>query len=530
MFKAGFGIALAGIAGFVAYDALGNGLNHIENVHSSTVDAVSGPDISHIQPEIKIEDPIVPPSPVVHHINIEATADHGQGAISTLRELQNNLKVEYGNNLDNAPESVKHILNTDAHKLAQEYGMYKPGEDAESAFIKSGSSFKVDENGNLTYQEVGSNESIILESGNPNVVEADYSGKMSDTDHSGLQVENTNPVHDESLNEYKLPEQVDEITGQPVGKENIINNENSNIENNIEEPINEDKLPEKVEPVVDEKIVPEDASNLVDDKYELPPQVDQVIEQPVENISELKNFEFKNSDQIISITDNNSSLHMQFIYDRDGKIIDVDIGGNINSTEPDPYAVESELDKLGTNDKMDAEIDIFKMRMNAEFLEKLPHDTYEYKFLHEEVANMQKDIIKNYGDVLDHGKLESGVLSININPENSEVNNFSPEVLEKINATYVENINHLFPDNENTYAWENIKNKTPDDLFKIEKESGLNELYKPLASHLHKLQEITGLDPRVASLLNPTAETNSEFIERALQKAQEMGQLDKVKL
>jgi len=53
------------------------------------------------------------------------------------------------------PTSVKHILNTNADKLAREYGMYKPGQDAESAFIKSGSSFQVDRYGNVTYHPRG---------------------------------------------------------------------------------------------------------------------------------------------------------------------------------------------------------------------------------------------------------------------------------------------------------------------------------------------------------------------------------------
>lgn len=108
--------------------------------------------------------------------------------------------------------------------------------------------------------------------------------------------------------------------------------------------------------------------------------------------------------------------------------------------------------------------------------------------------------------------------------------NLSTEELAVVHETLKENINHIFPENERTHAWDNVKDKTPDDLFKIEKENGLNEMYKPLTSHLHRLEEATGLRPRGASILNPIPETNREFIERALQKAQEMGQLDKVKL
>jgi thiamine pyrophosphate-dependent acetolactate synthase large subunit-like protein len=42
------------------------------------------------------------------------------------------LKGEYKDS-QNIPENIKHILETDPHKLAQEYGMYTPEEELESA-------------------------------------------------------------------------------------------------------------------------------------------------------------------------------------------------------------------------------------------------------------------------------------------------------------------------------------------------------------------------------------------------------------
>ncbi|MFA6251242.1 MAG: hypothetical protein WC603_01285 [Candidatus Paceibacterota bacterium] len=128
------------------------------------------------------QDEITPIDKVVEHASVEATADHGQGAISTIRELQDNLKVEYGSDLDNAPASVQQIINTDADKLAQEYGMYKPGQDAESALdLKS---IKVDgETGDITYQTMRSEADIKVSS--------NYEGKMIDTDNSGVKIEST---------------------------------------------------------------------------------------------------------------------------------------------------------------------------------------------------------------------------------------------------------------------------------------------------------------------------------------------------
>lgn len=362
LLKAGIGIAVAGLAGHYAYDALGNGLHHVDSLHNATVDAVSGPEVSHLpHTEPSIEHHINTP-PVIQHASIEATALHGQGAISTLRELQHNLKTEYGNNLENAPASVKHILNTDPNQLAKEYGMYKPGQDAESAFIKSGSSFKVDNAGNVTYHEIGGHSDITLEKGSEIKVNTEYTDKMADTDHSGVKTEIA------QNNNYDLPKQVDSITGEII---------NTNAE----------------------------PTNLIDNQYKLPPQVDPITGQPV---------------------------------------------------------------------------------------------------LNEETINMK--------------------------PESLRINNLSPENLEQVHSTFKENINHLFPNNEHSYDWDNVKGKTPDDLFKLEKENGLNEIYKPLTSYIHKLEEVTGLRPTTKSLLVPIDETNSQFIVRAMQKAQEMGQLDKIKL
>jgi hypothetical protein len=252
------GAALAITAGFVAYDAMGHGVEHLKGIHNS-VDAVTGPDVSN-----HLNTPNI-----IEHANVEATADHGQGAISTLRELQHNLKIEYGNDLNNAPVSVKHILNTDAHKLAQEYGMYKPGQDAESAFIKSGSSFRVDSHGNLTYHAVGIKNDLILERGTDVKADNLYEGRMSDTDHSGVKesfkapdqvdMETGRPIivpHDTNgdiinldNDQFKVPEQVDMETGKPIvntlengdktqgikldNNENIIP-KNSNLSSNIE--------------------------------------------------------------------------------------------------------------------------------------------------------------------------------------------------------------------------------------------------------------------------------------------------------
>lgn len=222
------GGALALTAGFVAYDAMGHGIEQISGV-DNTVDAISGPDVSHITDT----------TPKIEHLNIEATADHGQGGIALAHELKENLKIEYGDNLENAPLSVKHALGVSDQDLAKELGMYKPGQEMESANLMEGDKIIVDgKTGEFRFDSIRSDKDVILQHGTETEPSGSYEGKMFDSDHSGVKIEDTDNTAGTS-DEYKLPPQVDPTTGEPVTTE-------------------------------------ADSANLVDDKYKLPPQVDPV--------------------------------------------------------------------------------------------------------------------------------------------------------------------------------------------------------------------------------------------------------------
>lgn len=110
--------------------------------------------------------------------------------------------------------------------------------------------------------------------------------------------------------------------------------------------------------------------------------------------------------------------------------------------------------------------------------------------------------------------------------------NIDVEVIsnQEINNIFEHNIHNIFPNEEDNSSWSNIKDKATVAMFAVEKEGRINDLYKPFVSYLHKLEEITGLHPKGSSLFHLTPEKNIEFINRALRKAQELGQLDKVKL
>lgn len=175
--------------------------------NSNEVDTVSGADTGNVKPGASFEDNTnlntengtgAKIDNAVKHESVQATADNGQGAIPTIRELQNNLKLEYKDSLDNAPASVKHILETDPNKLAQEFGMYKPGEDAESLLIKSGSYFKVDSSGNLSFHDIDANNDIVLLKGNEIKVDSPIEGKMFDSDSPKIETE-INNTSDENI-------------------------------------------------------------------------------------------------------------------------------------------------------------------------------------------------------------------------------------------------------------------------------------------------------------------------------------------
>ena len=152
------------------------------------------------------------------------------------------------------------------------------------------------------------------------------------------------------------------------------------------------------------------------------------------------------------------------------------------------------------------------------------------------------------GEVIDQNNPSENIVPEQINPVTGEVidqNNINnpveiggntygltPEQVAEVNQVNEENINHLFGDK--TTFWDNVKdshqeNLTADKMMHMRIYEGLNEDTKKLVSYLNKLHEVTGLNPIEGTLIN-TAETNSEYIERALLKAEEMGQLDKVKL
>ncbi len=117
--------------------------------------------------------------------SIEAVADKGQGAISTIRELQDKLKGEYKDS-QNIPENIKHILETDPHKLAQEYGMYTPEEELESAKLFEGDKIIFNKETGSVVLDRENGTDINLSSGEK------FDGEMFDANKNENPLENQN--------------------------------------------------------------------------------------------------------------------------------------------------------------------------------------------------------------------------------------------------------------------------------------------------------------------------------------------------
>lgn len=177
--KAGVGVAIGAGIGFASHELTGHNLG---NLPHSTGGSVHEGIVPKTDP-IPGGDHITPPLPA--HQIVEAQVGKGHGFIQTIRELKHKLETEYPDPTKR-PESVQHILKTNETKLAIEYGGVKPGTNVvnESALTKVGWEFKVDESGNVTYQDVGGTHSTLLEKGTDIKATDTYKGEMFDSDHA----------------------------------------------------------------------------------------------------------------------------------------------------------------------------------------------------------------------------------------------------------------------------------------------------------------------------------------------------------
>ena len=136
------------------------------------------------------------------------------------------------------------------------------------------------------------------------------------------------------------------------------------------------------------------------------------------------------------------SLKMEFKYDAEGNIIGHNIGGASSqySTENNPYIDANKWQKIRSNPNFEsykihkAQMETNNLYMNRSFLNKLPPDSPEYKYLYNQALRDQKFILKNYGDIIKHDSL----LDNNIDKISQEVILNKESILSQFGAKSVE--------------------------------------------------------------------------------------------
>jgi hypothetical protein len=98
------------------------------------------------------------------------------------------------------------------------------------------------------------------------------------------------------------------------------------------------------------------------------------------------------------------------------------------------------------------------------------------------------------------------------------------ETLVRALKVHGHNVEHIFKDRDEWENFSNLKAKNWVHFGKIDEDSD------PKLIYLNKLATITGIKPRGLASLHLRAETNGEYIARALQKAAEIGKLDQLKI
>ena len=104
--------------------------------------------------------------------------------------------------------------------------------------------------------------------------------------------------------------------------------------------------------------------------------------------------------------------------------------------------------------------------------------------------------------------------------------------LHQVYVTFHDNINHLFPTDKLMGDWNLVKVNVPADrLMEMYKQGQIDLKFNPLIEHIKKLEELTGFKPESENMvLGKPAESITHFINRAMEKIQLEGKLDKIKL
>lgn len=96
----------------------------------------------------------------------EVSMAGSRGAIGAIDDLQDNLKLKFGNN---PPAQYKDLMAKTPDQLAREWGFYKPGEVSESAVIKKGEGFSIDSSGVVRFMGLNGTSEVYVPEGVKNI-------------------------------------------------------------------------------------------------------------------------------------------------------------------------------------------------------------------------------------------------------------------------------------------------------------------------------------------------------------------------
>jgi hypothetical protein len=83
-----------------------------------------------------------------------------KGFIDTFSKLQQELAGKYPN-IHHAPPQVAEILDSSPEKLAEKFGLYKPGSEFQSGFGLKGEHLAFDKSGNLIFEHIKGNQTLL---------------------------------------------------------------------------------------------------------------------------------------------------------------------------------------------------------------------------------------------------------------------------------------------------------------------------------------------------------------------------------
>lgn len=444
----------------------------------------------------------------IEHATIGAGSTNGLGAIKTISLLKKNLLEEYGDNIKDAPGDIKHIIETDAQKLAQEYGMYKPNNVNESTFdLKF---IKVDTKGNVTYQKIG--DDTYYE------VDGTYKGKMFDSDHSGLKIKTDNIIDDK----YKLPPQSDPTT--------------------IEKPTLE----------VESDLTPD--------------EIEELNETHLENLNRIFP-NLKDWENIKNVTPAGKLFTMEEVADQYKPLVSyVKNLKEITGLDPAPNEtipayIKRALQEAQENGDLDKTI----YPKNG-IIEQVNQEAIPKQVDPKTVIPTTRPIVEEAIDqpAVEQPKVEEDTFikpeeveakpvinktptkEIQTEPTHTEVNKDTPLSFEdkrEIFNVSEDNLEKIYPNEiDRSMIWETIQNykigliigenkiKNFTEIFIKYDEKSLQDSFASLSSYINKLEKVSGLKPMLKSETIFKEESVSNYINRALEKIQRMGKMEDIKL